>query len=136
MNGKHEGIHVFLVRIRKEDKSVSDGVFIEDMGHKLGLNGVDNARIGFNNVRIPRTNILNKYSDVDEKGNFHSSITKKRERFLNVADRLLSGRLCIASMIDSCSRITLNTAFRFGSKRLAVGADGKSNAPISEFNLF
>jgi acyl-CoA oxidase len=106
------------------------------MGHKLGLNGVDNARIAFNNVRIPRSHILNKYSDVDEKGNFSSTITKKRERFLNVADRLLSGRLCIAAMIDACSRYTLNTAFRFGAKRLAVGENGKSNAPISEFNLF
>ena len=106
------------------------------MGHKLGLNGVDNARIAFNNVRIPRINMLNKFSDVDENGVFSSSIAKRRDRFLNVADRLLSGRLCIASMIDSCTRITLATAFRFGAKRLAVGAKGKSDAPISEFNLF
>jgi len=124
------------VRIRKDDKSVSDGVFIEDMGHKLGLNGVDNARIGFNNVRIPRINLLNKFSDVDENGVFKSSITKRRERFLNVADRLLSGRLCIAAMIDSCARATLATTFRYGAKRLAVGDKGKSDAPISEFNLF
>ena len=106
------------------------------MGHKLGLNGVDNARIAFNHVRIPRINLLNKFSDVDEKGVFKSTIEKRRDRFLNVADRLLSGRLCIASMIDSCARSTLTTAFRFGSKRLAVGDKGKSDAPISEFNLF
>lgn len=74
MNGKKEGIHVFFVKIRNENKSVCEGVFIEDMGHKLGLNGVDNARIAFNNVRIPRINLLNKYSDVDEKGIFKSSI--------------------------------------------------------------
>jgi acyl-CoA oxidase len=136
IEGKNEGIHTFLVRIRKEDKSLADGVFIEDMGHKLGLNGVDNARIAFNNVRIPRINILNKYSDIDENGVFKSSIAKRRDRFLNVADRLLSGRLCIAAMIDSCARVTLATAFKYGSKRLAVGTSGKSDTPISEFNLF
>lgn len=42
------------------------------MGHKIGLNGVDNARISFKHVRIPRVNLLNRYSDVDEKGKFTS----------------------------------------------------------------
>jgi acyl-CoA oxidase len=36
-NGKHEGIHAFLVRIREEDMSVSTGVVIQDMGHKVCL---------------------------------------------------------------------------------------------------
>ncbi len=35
IHGKHEGIHAFLVRIREEDMSVSPGVVIEDMGHKV-----------------------------------------------------------------------------------------------------
>ncbi len=34
-NGKNEGIHAFLVRIREEDMSVSKGVVIQDMGHKV-----------------------------------------------------------------------------------------------------
>jgi hypothetical protein len=40
------------------------GVTVEDMGHKMGLNGVDNAKLTFDNVRVPRENLLNKYSDV------------------------------------------------------------------------
>jgi len=50
----------------------SKGVSIEDMGVKLSLNGVDNARLFFNNVVIPREQMLNKLNDVDEKGEFHS----------------------------------------------------------------
>jgi len=40
------------------------GVTVEDMGHKMGLNGVDNAKLTFDKVRVPRENLLNKYSDV------------------------------------------------------------------------
>lgn len=38
------------------------------MGQKIGLNGVDNATLSFHNVRIPRTNMMNKYSDITEDG--------------------------------------------------------------------
>ena len=36
------------------------GVRIDDMGHKMGLNGVDNAKLYFDNVRVPRENLLNR----------------------------------------------------------------------------
>jgi len=41
------------------------GVACRDMGVKIGVNGVDNAILRFNNVRIPRVNMLSKYCDVD-----------------------------------------------------------------------
>jgi acyl-CoA oxidase len=50
------------------------GMTINDMGVKFGLNGVDNAALKFNNVRIPRENMMNKFSDVDEAGNFKSDV--------------------------------------------------------------
>jgi acyl-CoA oxidase len=45
-----------------------DGVTIEDMGMKLGLNGIDNGRLVFKNVVIPRVNMLNKFNDVTADG--------------------------------------------------------------------
>lgn len=48
------------------------GVTIVDMGMKMGLNGVDNGTLFFDKVRVPRENLMNRYSDVDEKGNFTS----------------------------------------------------------------
>lgn len=46
------------------------------MGAKLGVNGVDNAALKFNNVRIPREYMMNKFTDVDENGKFSSGIKK------------------------------------------------------------
>ena len=53
---------------------VMPNVRVEDMGYKMGLNGVDNAKLFFDNVRVPRENLLNKYSDVTPDGKFVSEI--------------------------------------------------------------
>merc|ERR1712112_605775 len=90
VKGKNEGIHAFMVRMRDNDLNIIPGVTVEDMGYKMGLNGVDNAKLSFDNVRIPRVNLLNRYSDVSEEGEFVSEIGAGRARFLTVADQLLS----------------------------------------------
>jgi len=83
------------------------------MGVKLGLNGIDNARLSFTNVKIPREAMLNRLADVDEQGNFVCDIPKKSQRFFKVADRLLSGRLCISSMCLASTRTVLYHSIRY-----------------------
>lgn len=76
----------------------------------MGLNGVDNAKLSFDHVRIPRENLLNKYSDVMEDGKIGSG----RARFLTVAHQRLSGRICIASMSLGEAKACISVAVRYG----------------------
>lgn len=79
----------------------------------MGVNGVDNAALMFDNVRIPRENMMNRYSDVDANGNFSSEFKNLSARFFKVTERLLSGRLCIASMCVGASRSCLYIAVTY-----------------------
>ena len=74
---------------------VLPGVRIEDCGRKMGLNGVDNGRIWFDGVRVPRTSLLNQFADVTEAGDYASSIENPNRRFFTMLGTLVQGRVCV-----------------------------------------
>lgn len=84
VSSKNEGINAFLVPIRDSALKPYPGVEINDMGYKIGLNGIDNAALKFHKVVIPRVNMLNRYADVNEKGVFSSEVKGIQQRFFKV----------------------------------------------------
>src|SRR5699024_7812093 len=76
-NGVDHGVHCFYVPVRDADGELLPGVSSEDDGEKGGLNGIDNGRLAFDHVRVPRTNLLNRYGDVAPDGTYTSPIESR-----------------------------------------------------------
>jgi acyl-CoA oxidase len=137
VNGKQEGISAFIIRLRDENMKPSKGVTIDDMGAKQGLNGLDNARIILRNVEAGPDSLLDSIASINpEKNIFNCKITNRRQRFLAASNRLLSGRICIASMTISGIKTVLCTTNKYALTRMSNGPKGKSDFPIAQYQLF
>lgn len=119
INGSNQGVHAFIAQIRDADGNVCPNIRIADCGHKIGLNGVDNGRIWFDNVRIPRENLLNSVADVSPDGQYLSSIKDPDQRFGAFLAPLTSGRVTIAVSAIYSSKISLAIAIRYSLTRRA-----------------
>ncbi|GAM28721.1 hypothetical protein SAMD00019534_118970 [Acytostelium subglobosum LB1] len=132
IGGVHYGVHVFVVPIRNPDGSIAENVRIMDNGHKLGLQGVDNGRIWFNNKRIPRDNLLNKFGDVQPDGTYVTSIPSKTKRFGSMVAPLVGGRVLIASSALYATKMALIIATRFATNRRQFG-NKNQEIPIIQY---
>eukprot|EP00759_Apiculatamorpha_spiralis_P035236 PhF_6_TR36145/c0_g1_i1/m.52533/K00232/E1.3.3.6, ACOX1, ACOX3; acyl-CoA oxidase len=70
IQGKDYGYHAFMVQLRDENHEVLPGVEVGDLGPKMGYNYYDSGYCALNKVRIPRTNMLNKYQQVEKGGKY------------------------------------------------------------------
>ncbi len=112
VGGEERGVHCVLVPLRDERGKVCDGVRIEDCGHKLGLNGVDNGRIWFDDVRVPRENLLDRYAQVSEDGVYFSPIENENRRFFTMLGTLIQGRISVGGASISATKAALTIAVR------------------------
>ncbi|MCG2460334.1 acyl-CoA dehydrogenase family protein [Flavobacteriaceae bacterium F89] len=117
VNGKNEGVHTVLVPIRNNKNEPMPGVTIKDNGYKLGLNGVDNGKIWFDQVKVPRENLLNKYGDIGKDGKYHSDIKNPNKRFFTMLGTLVGGRICVAKGALSGAKMALTIAVKYALKR-------------------
>lgn len=121
INDRCYGVHAFLVPIRDANGQLMPGVRIEDNGEKMGLNGVDNGRLWFDQVRVPRIALLNRFADVTPEGDYHSPIAAEAKRFFTMIGTLVAGRIGIAAAALSAAKSGLTIAIRYAAQRRQFG---------------
>ncbi|MEP6666652.1 MAG: acyl-CoA dehydrogenase [Nocardioidaceae bacterium] len=121
VDGEHHGVHALLVPIRDRKGTVLPGVKAEDCGPKLGLKGVDNGRLSFNGVRVPREALLNRYADVDADGTYTSPIENADRRFFTMLGTLVQGRVSVGGGALNASKVALTIAVRYANRRRQFG---------------
>jgi len=122
--GESHGVHCVLVPIRDEAGEPMPGVTIGDCGAKAGLAGVDNGRLTFDHVRVPRTNLLNRYGDIDEHGVYSSPIENPTRRFFTMLGTLVRGRISVAGGAGAATRTALTLALTYAGHRRQFAPPG------------
>jgi acyl-CoA oxidase len=131
--GESRGVHALLVPLRDDDGTVLDGVRIEDCGAKLGLDGVDNARIWFDHVRVPREALLDRYAQVSAEGEYTSAIKNPTKRFFTMLGTLIQGRVSVCGASINATKVALDIAIRRGLTRRQFGPPGREEAVLMDY---
>ncbi|KAG8090165.1 hypothetical protein GUJ93_ZPchr0011g28908 [Zizania palustris] len=128
------GIHAFIVPIRDlETNAVLPGIEINDCGHKIGLNGVDNGALRFHSVRIPRDNLLNRFGDVSRDGKYTSSLPTINKRFAATLGELVGGRVGIAYSSVGILKVSVTIAVRYALLRQQFGPPKQPEISVLDY---
>ncbi|XP_057976482.1 peroxisomal acyl-coenzyme A oxidase 1-like isoform X2 [Malania oleifera] len=117
-NGRDHGVHGFIVQLRSlEDHSPLPGITVGDIGMKFGngaYNTVDNGLVRFDHVRIPRSQMLMRVSQVTREGKYlesdvprqllYGTMVYVRQTIVADASIALSRAVCIATRYSAVRR--------------------------------
>lgn len=136
-DGQNHGLQGFLVPIRDPTTlQPYPGVIVGDIGEKIGLNGIDNGFVMFNNYRIPRENMLNRAGDVTPEGTYESTFTEPGKILGAVLESFSAGRLGIMQESSNTLSHAAVIAVRYAALRKQFGPekDGPEQS-IMEYQL-
>lgn len=128
--GRHHGVHAFVVPIRDEDGQPMPNVRIEDCGEKMGLNGVDNGRLWFDDVQVPRENLLDRFGAVAPDGTYSSPIPSSGRRFFTMLGTLVGGRISVARAGLMSAKSGLTIGIRYANRRRQFGPKDQPEVPL------
>ena len=132
--GESHGVHAFVVPIRADGEPCA-GVRIEDDGLKMGLNGVDNGKLWFSGVRVPREALLNRFADVSEDGVYSSDIASPNKRFFTMLGTLVQGRVCVGGAGINASKVAITIATKYALQRRQFEATGEEEELLLDYGL-
>ncbi|XP_058104382.1 peroxisomal acyl-coenzyme A oxidase 1-like [Magnolia sinica] len=117
-DGREHGVHGFIVQLRSlDDHSPLPGITVGDIGMKFGngaYNTMDNGVLRFDHVRIPRSQMLMRVSQVTREGKYTQSDVPRqlvygtmvyvRQTIVQDASCALSRAVCIAVRYSAVRR--------------------------------
>lgn len=115
-----QGVHPFLVQIRSlDDHRPLPGVTVGDIGPHFGSNGNDNGFCRFSHVRIPRDQMLMRYSKVSREGVYSTPPHAK----LSYGTMVIVRAGLVASAYYALAKAT-TIAIRYAAVRKQGNAEG------------
>jgi acyl-CoA oxidase len=131
INGKKYGPNMFVVKIR-DDKTHKplEGVEVGDIGPKYGYNAKDNGYLKMTNVRIPRENMLMKYTKVSKDGEFER---RGNERISYATMLTIRTRIPISCYYSLSKAVTIAT--RYSLIRKQFKNDSGNEITIFDYQL-
>lgn len=135
VGGEDHGVHAVVVPLRDEEGETLPGIRIEDNGHKAGLNGVDNGRIWFDQVRVPRDHLLDRFGRITDEGTYESPIESRGRRFFTMLGTLVAGRVSVGAAGVSAAKSALAIALPYSARRRQFGPSKQEEIPILDFRM-
>ena len=129
VGGENHGVHALYVPLRDENGFLP-GIGGEDDGPKGGLNGIDNGRLHFTNVRVPRENLLDRYGSVDENGVYSSPIGSRGRRFFTILGTLVQGRVSLVGAVSLASQLAMTIAVKYAVVRRQFTVPGTNSEQV------
>ncbi|PTA47601.1 acyl-CoA dehydrogenase [Micromonospora sp. RP3T] len=134
IEGRRHGVHAWLVPIRDAHGNPLPGVTIRDAGPKAGLLGVDNGRLSFDHVSVPRDMLLDRYAQVAADGTYASPIENDSRRFFTMLGTLVRGRVSVGGAASAATKAALTIAVRYGDIRRQFGtADADREVLLNDY---
>jgi len=133
-DGQQRGLHTFVVPIRDPVTLLPlPGVTIGDMGHKVGLNGLDNGWMMFDNYKVDREMLLNKTGDVSPEGEYTTPFKDPSKRFGASLGNLSGGRVGIINMANCNLHLAVVIAVRYSAVRRQFGEINGQEQTVLEY---
>ncbi|MEU4645613.1 acyl-CoA dehydrogenase [Micromonospora sp. NPDC023814] len=125
VDGLNHGVFPFIVRVRDVD-GPCPGITIFPLPEKSGWS-LDNAITSFDQVRVPRANLLaGPHGEFTAGGTFTSTLALRRGRFLNSMRRVGFGKLMLSAANVAMARASTYIALRYAHQRMTFGASGET----------
>ncbi|CAH0604988.1 unnamed protein product [Chrysodeixis includens] len=133
--GKNHGLHTFVVPIRDPTTlKPYPGVIVGDIGEKIGLNGVDNGFVMFNNYHLPKEAALDKLGGVDDNGDYKTPFRDPSKRFGAALGILSGGRVHITAISTYYLQKAIVIAIRYSAVRKQFGPENATEeTPVLEY---